>query len=708
MNGLGFTSAGFLWLLPLAALPVVFHLFFRVRRKTIPFSTFMFFHRIDPRLSARRKLREWLILLLRILALLFLILSLAGFVSRGAGGGGITDAVLVIDNSGSMAGRGAGGETKLARAVEGAETVLGTLARGDGAAVVLLVDDPATALPPGLVPDRELLKTALRRIGPTEAGGRPAEALGRAFALLGASRAARFEVHVFPDLQETEWRKSASGLAAPRAGTSLQFHRVASPRRTEPNVAIAGIDPLRERQIAGRRVPVGVRLQNTGQREAEVRLQSEDDQGKRRTDTVRIPAREQKSVVVVQQPDTAGMHWMRLWIEGDGFEADNRATVAFDCAAREGVLFLGEGPEFGLLPLAVAPSGDGTLSGLWPIFAKPDALEATWKDRAPALLVATCQSLAGPAAAALRAQVDRYVTQGGHLLVVPSATDPAPGPWTFEGWHASLSAAQTDAQGLPLLIFRKDHRLFEDLRDAKGDVVFRNVRAFRFHEVKVPDAHGRLSGLEDGRVVLAEVPEGQGSILLSGVAFHPDWSTLPLKGYFLPIAQSMALSTGNPGAAVTWLVAGERPRIAAGTNVLVQVRSAPGTPPLEWKGPAAEVPAIPRSGLYTVAAGTNLLYVAARCAPDEAGEAYVTGDAIPAAGALRYTVDSWDRPEDLAQRVRLSRKGRDFSGPLLLLAFLALLAEGVLINILPAVGGAAWGFARTAAALRSVAARVKG
>ena len=53
------------WLLPAIALPVIFHLFFRLRRQVRDFPALLFFERIDPRLSAKRKLHEWLLLLLR-------------------------------------------------------------------------------------------------------------------------------------------------------------------------------------------------------------------------------------------------------------------------------------------------------------------------------------------------------------------------------------------------------------------------------------------------------------------------------------------------------------------------------------------------------------------------------------------------------------------------------------------------------------------
>jgi len=67
--------------LPVLAAPgraaVLFHLFFSPEKTGAPVSNLDFFHRLDPKLNARRRLREWLILLLRTLLLLSLLLALA-------------------------------------------------------------------------------------------------------------------------------------------------------------------------------------------------------------------------------------------------------------------------------------------------------------------------------------------------------------------------------------------------------------------------------------------------------------------------------------------------------------------------------------------------------------------------------------------------------------------------------------------------------
>src|ERR1700761_5577838 len=98
-----FSNPAALWLLPAIALPIIFHLFFRLRRQVREFPSLMFFLRIDPRLSAKRKVHEWLILLLRCLFLLLLILALLRPILGTRSSGENVARLILIDNSGSMA-----------------------------------------------------------------------------------------------------------------------------------------------------------------------------------------------------------------------------------------------------------------------------------------------------------------------------------------------------------------------------------------------------------------------------------------------------------------------------------------------------------------------------------------------------------------------------------------------------------------------------
>ena len=101
-----FLQPNLLWALPLVLVPVVIHLITRLRHKPQPWAAMMFLVAASRASTSHAKLRQWLVLLFRVLAVLALIL----FLSRPLAGGWLGWAMaaapdvilLVLDRSASM------------------------------------------------------------------------------------------------------------------------------------------------------------------------------------------------------------------------------------------------------------------------------------------------------------------------------------------------------------------------------------------------------------------------------------------------------------------------------------------------------------------------------------------------------------------------------------------------------------------------------
>ena len=88
-----------------ASIPIILHLIYRRRAPRVIFSTLRFIRLSAERTRRRRRIQEWLLLLLRVLAILLLGLALRDFAMpffKGTGGGDVAAAV-VVDNSYSLA-----------------------------------------------------------------------------------------------------------------------------------------------------------------------------------------------------------------------------------------------------------------------------------------------------------------------------------------------------------------------------------------------------------------------------------------------------------------------------------------------------------------------------------------------------------------------------------------------------------------------------
>ena len=120
-----------------------------------------------------------------------------------------------------------------------------------------------------------------------------------------------------------------------------------------------------------------VRLANLALAPAQVRLNWLDDAGNRGGLDVTVPPQEENNVTwSLSLAPNPGLHWALFSLDGDDFPADNRAATAFVAVEQQSVLFLGSPADFGYLPLALSPSGDGRLSGLATSFSSFDSFAA--------------------------------------------------------------------------------------------------------------------------------------------------------------------------------------------------------------------------------------------------------------------------------------------------------------------------------------------
>ncbi len=699
-----FPAPIFLYLLPLAGLPIVFHFVLKQKKRTVVFSTLMFFHRTDPKLNSHRKIRQWLLLLMRILLIAFILLALSRPIFQSSGGlGGKISVVAVVDNSGSMS-DGAGydnDKTKLQCAVTSARRLISTLEDGSEAAVVLLVDDPAVEPAEGrsdrnpalvgdsLTSDKESLLALLDRIRPTQATGDAGRALARAFGLLRASSAGGGAVHVFSDLQQTEWGTVSERLEAGEAPITVYVHKIEPEIQDEANVAITAIQLPEERILPKHTYSIGLVLQNTSDTVANIRLNSIDSQDSKNTENVTLARGRTETVEVETKPDENGYHWIKVWIEGDGFSADNEAGVGIFCEETATIMFWGTPEEFGVLPVALSPSGQGQFTGMVAEFRLPGQLSQTAAEEKPIMIVMTWTGLQlmGESSVPLR----EYVEAGGNLLVVPSVK---PGRRVVSeqlpDWlGAGIKAREVYPRGAGLEVLDDRTTFWHRIRDASAGSKLEPVSAYVFHPLVLAGEFTPLLGVDSERVVIAHRKLGQGNIYVSGTAFAPQWNTLPLTGLLVVMTQRMAVGGGSSeGQRTLSLVAGERPRGIMAEGSEVEILSLVGDP-MDWKGKGQEIPAFPRAGVYLVRTDDDKYCISVRASEKEGLEKFVEGSQVPIIGQMAHKILPYDEAEDFGQHHKGQARAIESYLFLLLLATLALLAEGWLGSHKPSRAGSA-------------------
>lgn len=200
-----FLQPAILWGLPLLLLPVIIHLINRMRHRPQPWAAMMFLVAATRASTNRARLKQWLVLLFRTLAVAALIL----FLARPLGGGWLGWAVnaapdvivILLDRSASMETR-LPGQT-ITRRQQALKMLSESAAQFSETSHLVLLDS-ATRQPVQLATASALLENSLT--GPTDTAADLPGLLQIAHKWLGDNRAGTSEIWIASDLQSSNWQ----------------------------------------------------------------------------------------------------------------------------------------------------------------------------------------------------------------------------------------------------------------------------------------------------------------------------------------------------------------------------------------------------------------------------------------------------------------------------------------------------------------------
>jgi hypothetical protein len=499
----------------LIALPIVLHLLRRDVAPEIPFPAVRLLRRSPVDRSRSRRLRDLLLLLARIAALLLLAASFARPYRAGAAGTSPLT-IVALDRSFSMAAPGQFARARqIARQeIDAASGRVALVAFGDRADVVSA---------PGLAADA---RAALDRVAPTEGATRYAALFETAAELAAEEPQARLVV--VSDLQE-------SGVEGGQPSLPRDITLVA--RDTGgPAANLAVTDLIVE---AGSATAV---VRNYGAAAASTAVAFTADDAKIGVRQVTIPPGEAAQVSIPARGEV-----MRAEIEdASGYPADNQRFAVRASARLPRVLLVTGGPGSSkgfYLSRALLAGGDGgadfdvqALTG--PAFASlsPDTMAS-----AAAVVLLSTHGIDRRAGEGLQALLARG---GGVLVVAAPEVDPSVLSALFD-WNPALSV--TDASEAGVLTVRDGRhpifQPFDGLAANLGRTVFQ--QAWRVDPGREWQPVASFSG---GAAALLERRQGSGRVLLFTSDLDRRWNDFPLAASFVPFAQETLRYLAGPAA----------------------------------------------------------------------------------------------------------------------------------------------------------------
>jgi hypothetical protein len=312
-----------------AAIPIILHLFFRSRYRTVPWAAMEFLLTSIEQTSRRLKFQELLLLLLRCAVLLILALALARPALQLIAGGGrdSVHAVFVIDNSMSMGAR-EGAKTRFDLARQAAIAAVNQLPPHS---TVQIYTCSNTASEPLLREPANLdqARTIIENLELTHLSTDLAPGLSAGVETLRTSQAGNKELYVFSDMQKQGFEQNGSEVNSlfTEAKRLSTVYLVRCGTRKLTNATVLGIVPQSKIPRPGQRVGYAVVVKNTGSqpvRQVRVSLavDGKADEAESQTITELSPG-QTYSVALSARFDKPGLRVLTAFLSNDDLPGDN-------------------------------------------------------------------------------------------------------------------------------------------------------------------------------------------------------------------------------------------------------------------------------------------------------------------------------------------------------------------------------------------------
>lgn len=536
-----FLNPFMLFALGAAAIPVIVHLFHFRRPRKVDFSSLTFVRELQKTTMQRVRLRQWLLLALRLLAIACLALafarpSLTGEAAGALGGAARSSAAFVVDNSLSMTLRDAEGEyLRQAR-----EIVSGLLQEFEERDEIFLRTTGGDPVPAGPLSPAAALD-AVEEIRASAGSVSTLEAVRSATEALQEAAHPNREAYFVTDMQASALADTAR--AAPAEG--LRAYLLPVGGRTQANVAVVDVRIDSRIVEAGQPVRLSATLVNYSDEPVEGYAASVFLEGRRLAQaTADLPPREPTDVSFAVTAPEAGWLAGMVEIPEDAYPADDRRYFTLHAPERRRILIVrGAGEDTRFLELALSPELARDRVAFDVTVIPETSLMATGPDRYDAVVMAGVRTLSSGEAEALA----RYVAGGGGLLLGPSAAGQegehaynalleAIGGGRISGFNGS-PGAQTRIASFDRV--ELEHPLFEGVFHVGPEEDAPNVERpeIWFAARYEPQGAGEQSviRLSNGDPFLQEIRHGRGVALLLAVAPDARWSELPVRGLFVPL-----------------------------------------------------------------------------------------------------------------------------------------------------------------------------
>lgn len=545
--------------LPLISLPILIHLINRQRHRTIPWAAMMFLLDAKRLTRGMARLRYWLIMAMRMLAIATLVFAIARPLASGwvglAMGGQPDTTILILDRSASMEQQDVQtGQSKRSTGLRKLSELIDVL--GGSSSVVLIENTQNRAEPLDSV-------RSLAELSDTTATATSADLPGMlqtALDYVVATQSGRTDIWVCSDLRAHDWRAEDGRWGSIRAGferlDGIRFYLLSYPDPAPENLSVRATNPRRRQigQTAELVLDIQLRREPGAKGPQQVPLEFVIN-GARSVVTIEMHDQEhnlQGHSIALDEETLAG--WGRVELPTDSNRQDNASYFVFaDPPVHQTVIVSDDRRTAEPLRMAAISPADPALSYAATVLTSDTIDEIEWDETSLILWQAELPE------GVIAQQLQHFASSGRPIIFFPPRT---PGSRelfgaTWGDWQQGLGS-----QPLPIASWRGDSDL---LSHTRGGMPLPVGQLKLFQYCTINGGGNPLARLDGGYPWLTRSANDQGPVYFCATLPYAEYSSLAQDGVVFYVMIHRALSTGA-------MVQGKARQLAAGTeeaNVVV-------------------------------------------------------------------------------------------------------------------------------------------
>ena len=602
-----------LWGLALAAVPVIIHLIHQRRFRTMNWGAMYFLRKASQNAKGMARLKQWLVLAMRALAVMALALAVSRPLSGGwmgqAGAGNLPLAIILLDRSPSMEHQvGSRGESKRE---SGVRKIIDACTKFAPTRVVLI--ENVGMAPIEVTDPSELLE--LPEVGASDESAHWPSMVQRALEYVTENKPGNCQIWLCSDMKENDWDES-NGLWAsirdefPNIPDNIQFLMVPMTQTPEQNLGVRVEKASRVESPSSARIELTLRLWQESREPGDLDIPLDISlNGNVSRKTVHLTGRETilEDISVEAAPGaTNGWGWVRL--PADTVPSDNTSFYTYQPYAVSRTLVVNDDQNINSpLVWMSETSPDGQARNAVQVVTPQEIAAISLNDVHLILWQASMPDNPG-----VPDKLQDFIADGGQVIIFASEGNDGDG-FGGIGW-SPIETSSAAPEGLAVDRWKTDGDLLANVADGSalpvGDL---KVLQYRKMSGTLSDLLV-LARLENGDVLMARKSDVSGAVYFCGTNPDAAWSNLSSNGVVLYALIQRALAEGRQSRQ------GQNMRVAGATPS----DEASGWLRIDKTGESFSSENASIAGVYSAGAGRKEIIAVNRAAMEDASPVLAT------------------------------------------------------------------------------------